>query len=162
MENDSSAALLTAVVEAVELRHLIELPDCKRPGQSVIIYPPELDRLQAVLSSERCAGDMADGQEEAFERIVLARESFEHPPIFFSTDQEELKHHVDPSKIDEWMRTASQGATGNRRQVPENGPDVTNSESDSDNEQHGDVIMNGYVGISMNANVDPTGSEHHL
>jgi hypothetical protein len=60
------------------------------------------------------------------------------------------------------MTIASQIATGNRRQVPENGPDVMNSESDSDNDQHGDVIMNGYVGISVNANGDATGSEHHM
>jgi hypothetical protein len=162
MANDSSAALLTAVVEAVEWKHPTELPTGKRPGQHVIVYPPELDRLQAVLSSERNAWDVAEGQEEACERIVSARDNFEHPPIFFSTDQEELKQYVDPAKIDEWMTTASEIAAGSRRQVPENGPDVMNSESDSDNEQHGDMIMNGYVGISANSNSDPTGSEHHM
>jgi hypothetical protein len=49
-----------------------------------------------------------------------------------------------------------------RVQVPENGPDVMNSESDSDNEQHGDVILNGYQGISVDSNGDPTGSEHGM
>jgi hypothetical protein len=46
-------------------------------------------------------------------------------------------------KLDEWMTTALQIATGSRRQVPEDGPDVMNSESDSDNEQHGDEIQDG-------------------
>jgi hypothetical protein len=162
MANDSSAALLTAVVEAVEWKHPIELPTGKRPGQRVVIYPPEFGGLQAVLSSERSAWDVADGQGEACERIISAKDNLEHPPIFFSTNQEELKHHVDPSKINEWMTTESQIATRNRRQVPENGPNVMNSESDSDNEQHGDVIMNGYQGISVNSNGDPIGSEYHM
>jgi hypothetical protein len=39
---------------------------------------------------------VADGQEEACERIVSARDNFEHPPIFLSTSQEELKHQSAP------------------------------------------------------------------
>jgi hypothetical protein len=71
---------------------------------------------------------MADGQGDACEQIVSARDSFEHLPLFFASDQEEFKSQVDPSKIDEWMSTASQIATGGRRQVPEDSPDVINSE----------------------------------
>jgi hypothetical protein len=105
---------------------------------------------------------VADGQEEACERIVSARDEFEHPPIFCATNQEELKHHVDPSKIDEWMTTASQIAIGSRRRVPENGPDVMNSERDSDNEQHGDEILDGHLGIKTDAHGNPLGKEHHM
>jgi hypothetical protein len=162
MANDSSAGLLTAVVEAVEWKDPVELSESMRQGQRVIIYPPELDRLQVVLSLEKSMWDVADGQEEACERVVAARDSFEHQPIFFSSDQEDLKHHADPTTVAEWMATASQIATGYRRQVPENGPDVMNSESDSDNEQHGDVILDGYKVISVNADGDPIGTEHRM
>jgi hypothetical protein len=160
--NDSSAALLTAVVETVKWKHSVELSESMRPGQRVIIYPPELDRLQVVLSLEKSKWDVAGGQEEACERIVAARDSFEHQTIFFSSDQEDLKHHANPTKDAEWMATASQIATGYRRQVPENGPDVMKSESDSDNAQHGDVIPDGYRGISVNVDGDPIGTEHHM
>jgi hypothetical protein len=149
-------------VDGVEWKHPIELPTGKRAGQRVVIYPPELDRLQAVLSSERSALDVAVGQEEACERIVSARDNFDHPPMIFSTNQEELKHHVDPSKIDEWTTTSSQIATGSRRQVPKNGPDVMNSESDSDNEQHGDQLDNAYVDIPTDSNGYPKGSGHKV
>jgi hypothetical protein len=60
------------------------------------------------------------------------------------------------------MTTASQIATGSRIQVPENGPDVMNSESDSDNEQHGDEILDGYNGIKTDAHGNPIGKEHHV
>jgi hypothetical protein len=60
------------------------------------------------------------------------------------------------------MSTASQIATGWRRQVPEDGPDVINSESDSDNEQHGYVLMDAYRGIPTDSNGDPKGSAHKM
>jgi hypothetical protein len=105
---------------------------------------------------------VADGQEEACERIVSARDSFEHLPIFFTRDQEELKNQVDPSKIDEWMSTASQIATEGRRQVPEDGPDVINSESDLDNERHGDQLTGAYLGIQTDSHGDPKSNEHKM
>jgi hypothetical protein len=151
-------ALLTAVVEAFEWKHPAENPVGKLRGQRVVIYPPELDRLQSVLSTDKSQWDVAHWQEEACERIVSARDSFEHLPLFFTSDQEELKNHVDLSKIDEWMSTASQIATGGRRQVPEDGPDVINSESDSDNEQHGDQLTGAYIGTETDSNGDPKGS----
>jgi hypothetical protein len=162
LANDSSAALLTAVVEPVEWKHPAEPPTGKRPGQRVVIYPPELDRLQSVLSTDKSQWDVADGPEEACERIASARDSFEHLPLFFTSDQEELKNQVDPSKIDEWMTTAFQIATGGRKQIPEDGPDVMNSERHSDNEQHGDQLPGAYIGIQTNSNGDPLGSAHHM
>jgi hypothetical protein len=105
---------------------------------------------------------MANGQEEAYERIVSARDQFKHPPMCFSSGQEELKSQMNTEKLDEWMTTTSQIATGNRRPVPENGPDVMNSESDSDEEQHGDEILDGYKGIKTDAHGNPSGKEHHM
>jgi hypothetical protein len=37
-----------------------------------------------------------------------------------------------------------------------------NSESDSDNEQHGDEILNGYIGIKTDEHGNPIGKEHHM
>jgi hypothetical protein len=100
MANDSDAALLTAVVEPVEWQHRLEPESGPRPGQRVIIYPPELDQLQVVLSSDRSTWNIADGQEEACQRIVSGRDQFEHPPMFSSSNQEELKQQMDTGKLD--------------------------------------------------------------
>jgi hypothetical protein len=53
-------------------------------------------------------------------------------------------------------------ATVGRRQVAEYGPDTCNWDSDSDTEQHGDVTLNGYVGIMTDANGNPIGSSHKI
>jgi hypothetical protein len=82
--------------------------------------------------------------------------------MFFSSDQEELERQIDTEKLDEWMTTASQIAIGSRKQVPQNGPDVMNSERDSDNEQHGDEILDGYIGIKTDAHGNPIGKKHHM
>jgi hypothetical protein len=37
-----------------------------------------------------------------------------------------------------------------------------NSDESSENEDHGDVISNGYVGIKMNSNGDPMGNQHKM
>jgi hypothetical protein len=162
MANDSDAALLTAVVEAVEWKHPLEPESGPRPGQRVIVYPTELDQLQAVLSTDRSTWNNSDGQGEACERIVSGMDQFEHPPMFFSSNQEELKQQMNTENIDEWMTTASHIATESRRQVIEDGPDVMNSDNDSDNEQHGDEILDGYIGIKTDAHGNPIGKEHHM
>jgi hypothetical protein len=46
--------------------------------------------------------------------------------------------------------------------VAEDGPDTFNSESDSDSEQHGDVIMDAYVGIKTDSNGNPVSAEHKI
>jgi hypothetical protein len=53
-------------------------------------------------------------------------------------------------------------ATACRSQVAEDGPDTFNSESDSDNEQHGDVIMDACVGIKTDSNGNPISAEHKI
>jgi hypothetical protein len=51
---------------------------------------------------------------------------------------------------------------GIHRKVPEDGPDVMNSDNDSDNEQHGDEIMDGYIGIKTDAHGNPLSKEHQM
>jgi hypothetical protein len=82
--------------------------------------------------------------------------------VLFSSNQEELKQQMDTGNPDEWMTAAPQIATGSRRQVVENGPDVMNSDNDSDDEQHGDEILDGYLGIKTDAHGNPIGKEHHM
>jgi hypothetical protein len=60
------------------------------------------------------------------------------------------------------MNLSSQIATAGRRQVAEDGPDTCNSDSDSDTEQHGEVILDGYVGVKTDSNSNPIGSEHKI
>jgi hypothetical protein len=60
------------------------------------------------------------------------------------------------------MNTASQVSVGSRVQVLENGNNVCNSESDSDTEDHGTVIKDGYKGIHTNENGNPTGLQHKM
>jgi hypothetical protein len=47
------------------------------------------------------------------------------------------------------MNMANEISIGRRRQVLEDGADVCNSESDSENEDHGDVLTGCYVGIPL-------------
>jgi hypothetical protein len=125
MTNGSTSAVLTAVVEAVEWRHATEFVSdgSKRPGERVVIYPPELDRLGTVLTSKSTNCDLSEGHKIACERILSASDSFEHPPKFFPSDHKNFEGLADPPKVAEWMNLSSQIATAGRRQVAEDGPD---------------------------------------
>jgi hypothetical protein len=52
MSNTRESAILTAVVEAVEWKRALELPDCHQPGQRVIIYPSDQAELNHMLSGQ--------------------------------------------------------------------------------------------------------------
>jgi hypothetical protein len=105
---------------------------------------------------------LADGHEIACERIISASDSFEHPPKFFQSDHDDFEGLADPPKVAEWINLSSQIATADRRQVAEDGPDTCNSDSDSDTEQHGDVTLDGYIGVKTNSNGNPISSEHRI
>jgi hypothetical protein len=109
MTNNSSSAVLSAVVEAVEWKHAAEIPgeDGKRPGKRVVIHPPELNRLQTVLPTEESQRDVADGQDIACERIAAAKESFEHPPKLFPSDHENFEGYAKPPEVAQWMNMSS-------------------------------------------------------
>jgi hypothetical protein len=134
----------------------------KRPGQRVVIYPPELEKLATVISTNDARADSEYGHGIACERILSASESFDNPPKFFPSDHENFEGFVDPPKVAEWMNLSSQIATAGRRQVAEDGPDTCSSDSDSDTEQHGDVILDGYVGIKTDSNGNPISSGHRM
>jgi hypothetical protein len=163
-KNDSTSAVLSAVVEAVEWKHVTELVSdgSKRSGQRVVIYPPELEKLGTVIATKNAGADSEEGHEIACERILSASNSFEHPPKFFPSDHEDFKGLADTPKVMEWMNLSSQIATAGRRQAAEDGRYACNSDSDSDTEQHGEVIYDGYVGIKTDSNGNPIGCEHGI
>jgi hypothetical protein len=164
MANDSTSAVLTAVVKAVEWKHAaqIESDGSGRLGRLVVIYPPELDRLGTVLDSRSTNCDLADGHEIACEWILSASDSFENPPKFFPSDHEDFEGLADPPKVAQWMNLSSQIATAGRRQVAEDGPETCNSDSDSDTEQYGEVILDGYGGVKTDSNGNPISCEHRI
>jgi hypothetical protein len=65
-------------------------------------------------------------------------------------------------KVPAWMNSAEHISIGSRAQALEDGNDVCNSESDSDTEEHGMEIKDGYKSISTNSNGDPMGSAHKV
>jgi hypothetical protein len=61
------------------------------------------------------------------------------------------------------MHTAGQISIGGRKQVLENGADVCDSESDSENEDHGEVLSGMYTkDIPLNSKGQPIDARHKL
>jgi hypothetical protein len=137
MTNDSESACLAGVAEAVEWAHTPEDGLPKRPTQRVVIYPPTMSEFTRVLSGD--TSNLVDGHEIAYERIANACFKYVAPPAFYSADSENFGG-IDPSKVPLWMCTAAHVSIGGRSQVLENGPDTCNSESDCENEEHGDEL----------------------
>jgi hypothetical protein len=113
----------------------------------VVIYPKELSQLETVLSTGDPNVDSEDGHLIAYSAILQAAQSYERPPLFLREDHEQITS--DPVKADKvpgWMNTAAKVATGNRRRVLEDRPDVMNSdEEDALKEEHGDVLGGMYT-----------------
>jgi hypothetical protein len=61
----------------------------------------------------------------------------------------------------DWIFT-TRFRSGGRRQVLEDGRDVCHSESDSENEEHGDVLIGAYKGAPVDKDGNPIGTAHKL
>jgi hypothetical protein len=144
-ENDAISVTLAAVAEAVEWKHALELDVVKRPGQRVVIYPPTLEKLGTVRESRDSSLDCEDGHDISYQRFLSACDSFENPPRFFSSNCGDFGGLDIAAQVPKWMYTAAQISIGGRNQVLENGNDVCNSESDSENEEHGDDLKDMYT-----------------
>jgi hypothetical protein len=148
MTNSREAAILTAMADAVTWKHVLEdsLPG-PRKGQRVVIYPRELTNLTQVLTT----GNPNDGGEEgltiAYASILQASQSFENPPLFLREDCDQIiSNPVWSVEVPKWMATAANVATGSRRRVLENGPDVMKSdEEDALKEEHGEELTGMYA-----------------
>jgi hypothetical protein len=113
----------------------------------VIICPKELTQLDQVLSTGDPNIDSEDGHPIAYTSILQAAQSYEKKPLFLREDHEQITS--DPIKsveVSKWMNTAAKVATGSRRRVLENGPDVMNSEDeDAVKDDHGDELTGVYA-----------------
>jgi hypothetical protein len=112
-----------------------------------VIYPKEISQLETVLSTGDPNIDPEDGHPIAYTKLLQASQSFEHPPIFLKEDSEQITQDpVMAEKVPVWMTTAAQVATGNRKMVLEDGPDVMNSDDDDAlEEEHGDKLTGVYT-----------------
>jgi hypothetical protein len=91
--------------------------------------------------------DNEDGHPLVYSQILQAAQSYEKPPIFLKEDSEQIiSDLVMAEKVPTWMSIAAQVATGNRRRVLEDGPDVWNSDGeDALKEEHGEVLTGMYT-----------------
>jgi hypothetical protein len=146
MANSRETAILTAVAEAVTWKHALEL-DGPRKGQRVVIYPKELTQLDQVLSTGDPNIDSEDGHPIAYTTILQAAQSFERTPVFLREDHEQITS--DPTwseEVPRWLNTAAKVATGSRRRVLEDGPDVMRSDDeDALKDEHGEELTGGYA-----------------
>jgi hypothetical protein len=132
MSNSKEAAILPAVAEAVVWKNdALEL-DGPRKGQRVDIYPKELTQLDIVLSSGDPNADAESGHPIAYQEVLAAAQSYEHPPIFLREDSERITSDaLMSSEVPKWMCMAERVATGSRRRVLENGPDTWHSDDEA-------------------------------
>jgi hypothetical protein len=101
--------------------------------------------------------DAEDGHQIAYTHLLQASQSYERPPpLFLREDSEQITQNpVMAQKVPVWINTAAQMATGNRKMVLEDGPDVMNSdEDDAPKEDHGEVITGMYTS-EMDQNQGP-------
>jgi hypothetical protein len=131
LANDKEGAILSAVDEAVTWMSALDLDEGPRKGQRVVIYPKEMTQLEQVLSTGDPNIDDVNGHPIAYVSILLAAQSYEHPPVFLKEDDEQITSNEElAAKVPMWMNIAAQVATGSRRMVHEDGPDVMNSDDD--------------------------------
>jgi hypothetical protein len=146
MANSRESAILSAVAEALTWKHALEV-DGPRKGQRVVIYPKELTQLDQVLSTGDPTIDSEDGHPIAYATILQAAQSFERMPLFLREDHQQITS--DPTwsvEVPKWLNTASRVATGSRRRVLENGPDVMRSdEEDALKDEHGEELTGVYA-----------------
>jgi hypothetical protein len=118
--------------------------------------------LAEVLTSGNPNLDSENAHPIAYQRILDACCKFASPPVFYRSDQPETMPPDMIPKVPVWMNSVEQISIGNRVQVLEDGNDVCDSESDSDTEDYGLEIKDGYKGISTNVHGDPLSSAHKV
>jgi hypothetical protein len=143
------AAILSAMFEAISWRHPLENGVIgPRKGQRVIMYPKEITGLPQVLCTRDVdVQDDLEDHSELYAAILQESDAFECPPLFLREDCDQITSHPMWSiKVPEWLITAARVATGNRRRVLENGPDVMNSdEEDAKKDEHGEELTGMYA-----------------
>jgi hypothetical protein len=159
--NDSESACLAGVAEAVEWAHVLEDGLPKRTTQRIVIYPPTLPEFSRVLSGG--SSNLGEGHEIAYQPISAACTLFESPPAFYSADSQSFGGLDIVEKVPLWMHTAAQVSIGGRKQILEDGADVCNSESHSENEDFGEELTGMYTSdVPLDAKGCPVDGRHKL
>jgi hypothetical protein len=162
MKNEEKSAALIAVAEALEWKHGFEPVAEKRLSQRIVIYPPFLDKLGEVLGSGDPSCDPETSHAMAYQPIYEAYQSFETPPKLLTSDSPKLATSDFAEKIPLWMTLPHEISIEGRRQVLEDGADVCNSESDSENGDRGNELTGCYVGIPLDDQGNPLSASYKL
>jgi hypothetical protein len=118
---------------------------------------------KTVLVTGNIGLDMEDGHDIAYQRILSACLKYESPPMFFPANSQDFGGIDIADKAQVWMHTAAQVSIGGRMQVLENGAGVCDSESDSENEDHGEVLSGMYTkDIPLDPKGQPIDARHKL
>jgi hypothetical protein len=113
--------------------------DFQRLGQRVIIYPTSITKFTACLQQGNYRSDIEGGHQIAYEQIAAQCGTFASCPIFSPEDSPNIRNWpVLEDKGSIWVEEGKQVAVSGYKQVLEDGPDVCNSESDSENSDHGE------------------------
>jgi hypothetical protein len=99
MANSRETAILSAAVEAVTWKHALEPDDGPRKGQRVVVYPKEMTQMEQVLSTGDPNIYSVDGHPIAYTQILLASQSYEHPPIFLKEDSPQVTTSENADKV---------------------------------------------------------------
>jgi hypothetical protein len=121
-----------------------------------------LYKLEEVLATGDTSWDPEPSHAVVYQRIFAACASFEKTSIFYSSESPQIGATEIGSKVPEWMHTVKEISIGGRRQVLEDGNDVCDSESDSENEDHGEVLTGCCKGILVDKDGNPLSAEHKL
>jgi hypothetical protein len=127
-------------------RHALEIsedPDYERPGLRVAVYPKSLNKLGLVYSTCNMGIDGEACRWPAYEAILVQAASWAHRMILLPEDPEDVARFEElTGNVESWMRDAKTVAVANYRQALEDGPDVCDSESESENSDHGEQWSN--------------------
>jgi hypothetical protein len=135
-DNSRKSVALSAVYDAIAWRHALEInsdPNFRRTQQRVIVYPTVLKGMMEALESGSCSSDSEGGRLQIYAKITEEFRLYARPPVFLCEDDPATKAWPGLSEhVAEWTKIAELIAVGSFKQVKEDGPDVMNSESDSE------------------------------
>jgi hypothetical protein len=144
MDGGQESVLLSAIHEAVDWRHTLEMaadPCFKRPGQRVVVYPASLSKFALVMATWNAGYDLEGGHCDAYERIFAECDTFANRPIFVAADREAIgSWPVVAKEVSIWMEQTREIALAGHGQVHQDGRDACRSESDSEHSDHGEDI----------------------
>jgi hypothetical protein len=145
MDSSGESVMLSAIAEGVSWRHALEnTPDAnyKRRGQRVIVYPKFFSNFSVVMTTRNIGFDLEGGHIIAHERIMTECQLWDEScrPIFMPEDSSNVARWPALAQhAAEWMEETKLIAVAGYSQMLEDGPDMCDSESDSENSDHGDM-----------------------